>query len=44
MTITRPDGKTQKVKLMLRIDTPIEVDYYAHGSILPYVLRQLLTD
>jgi len=42
MTITRADGKTQKVKLMLRIDTPIEVDYYAHGGILPYVLRQLL--
>ena len=28
--------------LVLRIDTPIEVDYYAHGGILPYVLRQLL--
>jgi len=30
------------VKLMLRIDTPIETDYYRHGGILPYVLRQLL--
>jgi aconitate hydratase len=29
---------------VLRIDTPIEVDYYAHGGILPYVLRQLLAD
>ena len=27
---------------MLRIDTPVEVEYYAHGGILPYVLRQLL--
>jgi aconitate hydratase len=26
----------------LRIDTPIEVDYYNHGGILPYVLRQLV--
>jgi len=40
--ITRADGKTQRVKVILRIDTPIEVDYYAHGGILPYVLRQLL--
>jgi aconitase A len=28
--------------LKLRIDTPIEVDYYKHGGILPFVLRQLL--
>jgi aconitate hydratase len=28
--------------LLLRIDTPIEVDYYRAGGILPYVLRQLL--
>jgi len=27
----------------LRIDTPIEIDYYRHGGILPFVLRQLLT-
>jgi aconitate hydratase len=33
---------SQEVKLTLRIDTPIEVDYYRHGGILPYVLRQLL--
>ncbi|MEO7728325.1 MAG: aconitate hydratase AcnA [Burkholderiales bacterium] len=42
MTITRKNGKTQKVPLKLRIDTPIEVDYYEHGGILPYVLRELL--
>jgi len=28
--------------VILRIDTPVEVDYYRHGGILPYVLRQLL--
>ena len=42
MVIRRPDGSRQEVKLTLRIDTPIEVDYYRHGGILPYVLRQLL--
>ncbi len=42
MTITRPDGSTQSVALTLRIDTAIEVDYYKHGGILPFVLRQLL--
>ncbi len=40
--ITRADGSTQKAQLILRIDTPIEVEYYRGGGILPYVLRQLL--
>jgi aconitate hydratase len=42
MTIRRRDGSTQKVQLLLRIDTPIEVDYYLNGGILPFVLRELL--
>ena len=42
MTIHRKDGASEQVPLKLRIDTPIEVDYYAHGGILPYVLRELL--
>src|SRR5438552_4694663 len=42
MTIRRRDGSSQKVSLLLRIDTPIEVDYYRHGGILPFVLRELL--
>ena len=42
LIITRADGSKQEVKLKLRIDTPIEVDYYQHGGILPFVLRQLL--
>jgi aconitate hydratase len=42
MTITRKDGSQESVLLILRIDTPIEVDYYEHGGILPYVLRQLM--
>jgi aconitate hydratase A / 2-methylisocitrate dehydratase len=41
-TIHRADGSSQEVPLTLRIDTPIEIDYYLHGGILPYVLRQLL--
>jgi len=42
LTIKRKDGSTQKVQLLLRIDTPIEVDYYRHGGILPFVLRELI--
>ena len=42
LEIHRKDGKTEKVPLILRIDTPIEIDYYRHGGILPFVLRQLL--
>jgi aconitate hydratase len=42
LTIHRKDGSTQHVPLLLRIDTPIEVDYYLHGGILPFVLRELL--
>lgn len=42
LTITRRDGSTQQVPLLLRIDTPIEVDYYRHGGILPFVLRELV--
>jgi len=42
LIIGRSDGKTETIPLTVRIDTPIEVDYYKHGGILPYVLRQLL--
>jgi aconitate hydratase len=36
------DGSQREVPLLCRIDTAIEVDYYRHGGILPYVLRQLM--
>ena len=36
------DGETRDVPVRVRIDTPIEVDYYQHGGILPFVLRQLV--
>ena len=42
LVIKRIDGSRQEVKVLLRIDTPIEVDYYLHGGILPYVLRELV--
>jgi aconitate hydratase len=42
LRITRADGTKMEVPVACRIDTPIEVDYYAHGGILPFVLRQLL--
>ncbi|HEY5993920.1 MAG TPA: aconitate hydratase [Gallionellaceae bacterium] len=43
LTITRTDGSKQNVALLLRIDTPIEVDYYRNGGILPYVLKELVS-
>ncbi|MFN2453026.1 MAG: aconitate hydratase [Pyrinomonadaceae bacterium] len=42
LVIHRASGETEEVPLTLRIDTPIEIDYYQHGGILPFVLRQLL--
>jgi aconitate hydratase len=43
LEIQRQNGQSQSVAVKLRIDTPIEVDYYKHGGILPFVLRQLLS-
>jgi aconitate hydratase len=42
LVIHRADGTTENLKVRCRIDTAIEVDYYRHGGILPFVLRQLL--
>jgi aconitate hydratase len=44
LRITRKDGSTQDVTVKVRIDTPIEVDYYRHGGILPFILRQLIAE
>jgi aconitate hydratase len=41
LVIHRKDGSRKEVTVLLRIDTPIEVDYYVHGGILPFVLREL---
>jgi aconitate hydratase len=40
--IRRASGAVERVTVRCRIDTPLEVEYYHHGGILPYVLRQLL--
>jgi aconitate hydratase len=42
LRITRADGSRHELPLVLRIDTPVEVNYFRAGGILPYVLRQLL--
>ena len=42
VTIERQDGRSETIEVVLRIDTPIEVDYYRQGGILPYVLRGLV--
>ncbi len=41
--IRRADGSMKAFAALCRIDTPIEVDYYRHGGILPYVLRELVS-
>jgi aconitate hydratase len=43
LKINRAKGAREQVPVTLRIDTPIEVEYYQHGGILPYVLRQLIS-
>ena len=43
LCIRRADGSSTQTEVRCRIDTPIEVDYYRHGGILPFVLRQILT-
>jgi aconitate hydratase len=41
--VVRPrNGKEQQIKLLCRIDTAIEAEYFRHGGILPYVLRRLI--
>jgi aconitate hydratase len=42
IVIHRAGGGTVQAPVILRIDTPVEVDYYLHGGILPYVLRHLI--
>jgi len=42
LSITRRDGSVARATMLLRIDTQTEVEYYQHGGILPYVLRDLL--
>jgi aconitate hydratase len=42
LVIKRANGEVKRVQVVLRIDTAIEVEYFKHGGILPFVLRQLL--
>jgi aconitate hydratase len=42
LKITRKNGGAENVPVRCRIDMPIEIDYYQHGGILPYMLRQLI--
>ena len=44
LRITRKDGSIRELQVKVRIDTPIEVDYYRHGGILPFILRQLINE
>ena len=42
LVVHRDDGSEVRISVLCRIDTPIEVDYYRHGGILPFVLREIL--
>ena len=42
LIVHRSNGTTERIPLVARIDTAIEGEYYRHGGILPYVLRQIL--
>ena len=43
LEIEHAGGKKDRVQLIARLDTPIDIEYYLHGGILPYVLRQILS-
>jgi len=43
LEIEGKDRQKRSLPVKVRIDTPIEIDYYRHGGILPFVLRQLLS-
>jgi aconitate hydratase len=42
--VTSDDGNERTFRVRSRIDTPVEIEYYRHGGILQYVLRQLLAE
>lgn len=42
LVIHKPDGRVIKTKLLVRLDTPMEVQYFLNGGILQYVLRQII--
>lgn len=42
LRITRKNGASEEIPLKVRIDTAIEIDYYKHSGILPFILRQLM--
>ena len=43
LKIVRANGETQTTELLIRIDSPVEVEYYKHGGILDYVIRNFLS-
>ncbi len=42
VTAVKPDGKSVSFEVLARLDTEVEVDYFTHGGILPFVLRKLM--
>ena len=44
MIVHRADGSTDEATVVVRLDTPVEIDYYRSGGILPYVLAQIIRE
>ena len=44
VTAVKPDGQSVAFEVLVRLDTEVEVDYFVHGGILPFVLRKLMAD
>jgi aconitate hydratase len=44
VTATRPDGQSVEFDVLARLDTEVEVDYFTHGGILPFVLRKIMAE
>ena len=44
LTVTRVDGSESDFPVIVRLDTPVEIEYYRAGGILPYLLAQILSN
>ncbi|MEM7144074.1 MAG: aconitate hydratase AcnA [Verrucomicrobiota bacterium] len=42
LAVHRADGSSEEVPLVVRLDTPMEIEYYRYGGILPFVLKELI--
>jgi len=43
LVVNRDNGRSERITVTLRLDTPVEIDYVRHGGIMAYVLSELTT-